>query len=114
MKKKIIQYLSILFIFSSCAPICGELPPEWNAKLEDAQKKYSRDLQIENISCEPYYVMAILKTDHVDTAIIRSAHQLLFDPSTPKVGWRLIKVYNSKNEYLFSHYYEGNTFVEDD
>ena len=92
----------VIFIYSCNTILCGKLNDELQAIQDSANNKYSEHLLIENIPCEYYYINLTFKNNYIDTNLIHSVHEILYNKER-RIGWQVIFVYNSKGEYIFSH-----------
>lgn len=108
MKTAIILFL---FFLSSCSSIlCGELTGEWKQMLEKASAVFP-ELKVENIPCEFYYIDIFISSEKIDTSEIHSLHKYLYDHKS-RIGWQVLQVYDSKQQYLFSHRYNNDMFIQ--
>lgn len=114
MRKEVI-FTVVLFcvnVLAGCDTVmCGEEGGAWNDLIEQSRKKVPSFLVIDPIPCESYYLNVLWKGNNpIDTMLIREAHNALYD-KVNKRGWRVLDVYNSSNDYLFSLSLSGNTFI---
>ncbi len=106
---KVIVCLS-LCTYSCSGILCGDLTGKWKKQLDEADK-YAVNFKIRNTPCEFYNIDVVFNTKDIDTNSIRSVHEILYDEKD-KIGWQVIRVYDRDNEYLFSHKYTNEVFVQ--
>jgi len=114
MKKLFIIIFSLLLV-SSCNQItaffCGELEGDLKALYQHAERKYADKILIERIPCEAIYINAYLLDNEVDSILVNSLHQDLYNQQK-KIGWQTILVCDKAGNYLFSHSSKGKFYQQ--
>ena len=114
MKEFKIIFLSFLVL--ACLFIGGLLAIDYLPSLDtETQKlydrckeKYKAYLRIEYIPFEFWEVRIFLKSDKIDSLVIKNLEKDIYDEEK-KVGWRLLIIHNEKRNFL-SYYYKERGF----
>lgn len=115
MKKLFTIIFLLLLVHYSCSRIteffCGELEGDLKALYQHAERKYVDKILIERIPCEAIYINAFLLDNEVDSILVNSLHQDLYNQQK-KIGWQTILVYDKAGNYLFSHSLPGQFYQQ--
>lgn len=88
---------------------CGPLSNQKQTMIESGKDVCKDKCRIEYVPCEFNYVKLYWVSTDLDSTLIGSVHQKLYDDKT-REGWPTIMIYDDQGSYLITHGHRGNFY----